>query len=244
MVREGRPQVHSSLLQSDEVLHLVDAAKAGDEEAMHRLVAEAMAFVYPAVLSMLRARKAAHTYLSDTMQGDRSAAALEEDAWELTHATCLAMLDKLHTFRGRDLLGRSVKFSTWVYAIAQNQVRAALRRRWREHRRRAALRARPDADAPAAEDPPEPDAVASPEELAVERSERALVRQALAEAPLTPEQRDAVVMFYVLGYSQAQIAERTGVQVGTVKKRIFDGVRKLRLYIEGRSSARADVGGM
>ncbi len=53
-----------------------------------------------------------------------------------------------------------------------------------------------------------------------------------------------MIMFYVLGYKQERIAELTGVQVGTVKKRVFDGIRKLRRYMEELDGIRQDAGGM
>lgn len=60
--------------------------------------------------------------------------------------------------------------------------------------------------------------------LAAERS------RALAEAlaRITPEQRTAIVLYDVEGYDYAEIAELTGVSLGTVKSRIHRGRLALR----------------
>jgi RNA polymerase sigma-70 factor (ECF subfamily) len=70
-----------------------------------------------------------------------------------------------------------------------------------------------------------------PERLAlrVERS-RAL---ATALAAITPDQRHAIVLFDVEGYDYAEIAQLTGVSLGTVKSRIHRGRLALRERLEG-----------
>lgn len=66
--------------------------------------------------------------------------------------------------------------------------------------------------------------------LAAERS------RALAEAlaAITPDQRTAIVLYDVEGYDYAEIAELTGVSLGTVKSRIHRGRLALRQHLEGR----------
>ncbi len=56
--------------------------------------------------------------------------------------------------------------------------------------------------------------------------ERGLVRRALADLPA--EQRDVIERMYYDGLSQTQIAERTGLPLGTVKSRTLLGMRRLR----------------
>lgn len=291
---------------------LVAAARAGDKEALRDVIAWAMDYLFPAVLSMLYERHGQGDYLTETLHrggpdfGDR----VRDDAWAVTHAACCRIAQRIDTFRGRNALGRPVQFGTWAYAVAQNEVRTLLRSRRRERRRyggsvdewgdfgtgvdsggrrtggtatgaatgaaagsgpgtargvapdtasettsRAPLeRARGPAprtaSAPASETggaagggnvKPTPDprlhrVESSPEQAALGKLESALVREALQQAPLTPEQREAVVLFHGYGYRQEQIAAMTGVQVGTVKKRVFDGLRKLRAYVESRQS--------
>jgi RNA polymerase sigma factor (sigma-70 family) len=59
--------------------------------------------------------------------------------------------------------------------------------------------------------------------------ERRLVRKALAELP--NEQRDVIQQMYFDGMSQSQIAERTGLPLGTVKSRTLLAMRRLRAHI-------------
>jgi RNA polymerase sigma-70 factor (ECF subfamily) len=54
-----------------------------------------------------------------------------------------------------------------------------------------------------------------------------------ALAAITPDQRQAIVLFDVEGYDYAEIAEITGVSLGTVKSRIHRGRLALRDRLEG-----------
>ncbi len=66
--------------------------------------------------------------------------------------------------------------------------------------------------------------------LAAERS-RAL---AAAFARITPDQRTAIILYDVEGYDYAEIAELTGVSLGTVKSRIHRGRLALRELLASR----------
>ena len=59
--------------------------------------------------------------------------------------------------------------------------------------------------------------------------ERRLVRAALGELP--DEQREVIQRMYFDGLSQSQIAERTGVPLGTVKSRTLLAMRRLRAHL-------------
>ena len=74
---------------------------------------------------------------------------------------------------------------------------------------------------------PEADPVATT--MGAERSR--VLRTALAA--ITPDQRHAIVMFDVEGFDYAEIAELTGVSLGTVKSRIHRGRLALRDRLEG-----------
>ena len=56
--------------------------------------------------------------------------------------------------------------------------------------------------------------------------ERRIVRAALADLP--SEQRDVLERMYFGGLSQSQIAEQTGIPLGTVKSRTLLGMRRMR----------------
>ena len=56
----------------------------------------------------------------------------------------------------------------------------------------------------------------------------------VALAKITDDQRAAIVLFDVEGYDYAEIAEMTGVSLGTVKSRIHRGRLALRALLEDR----------
>jgi RNA polymerase sigma-70 factor (ECF subfamily) len=112
--------------------------------------------------------------------------------------------------------------SAWLMAIARHRVLDELASRRRQPEPvediERLLAAAP-ASAPA------------PEEHA-ERSERGqAVRRALRALPA--EQRQVLVLAYFGGLSQAEMARRLGVPLGTVKKRVRLGLRKLRASLVG-----------
>jgi RNA polymerase sigma-70 factor (ECF subfamily) len=79
--------------------------------------------------------------------------------------------------------------------------------------------------------PPAP-ADADPERTAVLAERTRILHGALAQ--ITDDQRTAIVLFDVEGYDYAEIAEMTGVSLGTVKSRIHRGRLALRGLLEDR----------
>jgi RNA polymerase sigma-70 factor (ECF subfamily) len=71
---------------------------------------------------------------------------------------------------------------------------------------------------------------ADPERIALHGERGRVLAAALAS--ITPDQRHAIVMFDVEGYDYAEIAEITGVSLGTVKSRIHRGRLALRELLE------------
>ena len=71
-----------------------------------------------------------------------------------------------------------------------------------------------------------PDAGPAPEELAESSVERARVLEALDT--LSHSQREAIEMAFFEGLTHAEIAERLGEPLGTVKTRVRLGMRRLR----------------
>ena len=73
---------------------------------------------------------------------------------------------------------------------------------------------------------------ADPERTALEAERTRALRGALAA--ITNDQRAAIVLFDVEGYDYGEIAEMTGVSLGTVKSRIHRGRLALRGLLEDR----------
>jgi RNA polymerase sigma-70 factor (ECF subfamily) len=104
---------------------------------------------------------------------------------------------------------------SWVLSLAHHKSVDALRRL----RRRATL--------PLAETMTDPLDVA---QEAMRKVESDRVQRALAT--LSTEQRMSLVLAYYGGYTQREIAERTGAPLGTVKTRMRDGLLRLRAALD------------
>jgi RNA polymerase sigma-70 factor, ECF subfamily len=75
-------------------------------------------------------------------------------------------------------------------------------------------------------------AEADPERIVVQAERNRALSGALAA--ITDDQRAAIVLYDVEGYDYAEIAEMTGVSLGTVKSRIHRGRLSLRGLLEDR----------
>ena len=119
--------------------------------------------------------------------------------------------------------GGSVR--SWLSRIAINAAMDAQRARKR----------RPVQPYPELEDeawqPPAGDS-ADPVTLTLTAERTAALEQALAQ--ITPDQRASIVLFDVEGYDYGEIAEMTGVSLGTVKSRIHRGRLALRALLADR----------
>jgi RNA polymerase sigma-70 factor (ECF subfamily) len=73
---------------------------------------------------------------------------------------------------------------------------------------------------------------AEPERTAVQAERTRALAAALAL--ITPDQRTAIVLYDVEGYDYQEIADLTGVSLGTVKSRIHRGRLALRVLLEDR----------
>jgi RNA polymerase sigma-70 factor, ECF subfamily len=109
----------------------------------------------------------------------------------------------------------------WLIIMARNAAIDRIRQR-RAHPRPVSLEVESGLDAEA------PDA--SPEVVAVMAQRRSQVRRVLSELP--PEQRDAVMLAFFGGLTHAELAERLGEPLGTVKSRIRMGLIRLRTLLE------------
>lgn len=106
------------------------------------------------------------------------------------------------------------KPSTWILTLVHRRAVDVVRR---EERRRAA-------PLETTEEPTERGIGADEE---IERSDRRrLVQKALRQLPA--DQREALELAYYGGLTQSELAERLSVPLGTIKSRMFTGLRRLR----------------
>lgn len=119
--------------------------------------------------------------------------------------------------------GGSVK--SWLNRICVNAAMDAQRAR----------RRRPAQPYPELEDEswqPPAGEEADPERQVMTAERTRVLREAMTR--ITDDQRAAIVLFDVEGYDYAEIAEMTGVSLGTVKSRIHRGRLALRALLEDR----------
>jgi RNA polymerase sigma-70 factor (ECF subfamily) len=130
--------------------------------------------------------------------------ALAEDA---VQEAFLAVWRNAHRF-----VPERAKASTWILTLVHRRTVDIVRR---EERRRA----------DALELAPEP-MTGSADESAWLRLERERVQNALKQ--LSDPQREALELAYYGGFTQAELAERLGQPIGTIKSRMFTGLARLR----------------
>jgi len=104
------------------------------------------------------------------------------------------------------------KPATWILTLVHRRAVDLVRR---EQRRRSSQL-----------DPEGPEEVEGTEDLAALRSRRRIVQEALGRLPA--EQREALELAYYGGFTQSELAERLGLPLGTIKSRMFTGLRRLR----------------
>ncbi len=117
---------------------------------------------------------------------------------------------------------RSGNFRAWLLRIATNACYDELRRR----QRRPTTPLEEAFDVPAQNDPYTPEAYAQQRELAGH------IQRGLATLPM--DQRLAVILCDVQGYSYEEIAQITGSSLGTVKSRINRGRRRLAEHLKNQ----------
>jgi len=183
---------------AENVPGLVERARTGDRRAFDDLARLHKDRIFNYLLRMV---------------GDRS------EAEDLAQEAFLRAFRALHRFRG------GAAFPTWLYRIASNLAVDALRRRRREAARSVSL------EEPIGTDEGDvsrelPDPLPDPPQRAEQAELQAEVQRAIAA--LSPKLREAVVMFDIQGLTYEEIAEVTGVPLGTVKSRLFNARSQLR----------------
>jgi RNA polymerase sigma-70 factor (ECF subfamily) len=126
----------------------------------------------------------------------------------------LALWRSAATFRAE-----RAKASTWIVTLVHRRAVDLVRR---EERRRTEPLDLEQRDAP--------DPAGSAEDEAWLGFERERVQRLLRMLP--DAQREALELAYYGGYSQAELAERLGVPLGTIKSRMFAGLTRLRELLD------------
>ena len=107
------------------------------------------------------------------------------------------------------------KASTWLLTFVHRRAVDLVRRE--QARRTEPVVAEPQGSDPGAD------------EAAVSRSRREIVQGALRSLPA--EQREPIELAYYGGLTQAELAERLGQPLGTIKSRMFTGLQRLRVLL-------------
>jgi RNA polymerase sigma-70 factor (ECF subfamily) len=138
---------------------------------------------------------------------------------DLVEAQDVAQEAILQAYLGLGRLQQPDRFGAWLHAIAANLARSALRRR----KRPLPLEA---LDAPAPSDLQRPLVLPTVEQVVTLRETHDTIVAALME--LSDVNREAVVGYYLQGYSYTELANLLGVPVSTVKSRLFKSRHQLR----------------
>ncbi len=131
----------------------------------------------------------------------------------------------ISAFRNASSFRAESRVTTWLHRIVVNACLDRIRRR----------QARPTVPLPE-EGPGEP---ATPRDFMAERDTRMAIQEALAELP--EDQRTAIVLVDVQGYSVAEAAVLIGVAGGTVKSRCARGRLKLAKLLGHLRNPSADA---
>lgn len=134
----------------------------------------------------------------------------ESDARDLVQDTLIKVNRALHTFEPGS-------FSRWVYRILHNTFLDQVRRR-----QRVRMQPLPDDASRFTHGEMAPDPATALAEYRLDEE----IQRAIDELP--PEFKAAVVMCDVVGLGYQEIADQTGVAIGTVRSRIHRGRAQLR----------------
>jgi ATP-dependent Clp protease, protease subunit len=161
-----------------------------------------------ATMTAIDERRAAFGALAEECWGRAFAVALSilrdrHEAEEAVQEALLTAFVKIGTLRDRD------RFDPWLARIVQNEARGRLRRR------RA---------------PTIPDVASLPSRVAQDEPERAWTdgRLATALGALTYNQRVTVTLRFLVGLAPREIADFLGLSGESVRKRLHDGLTRLR----------------
>ena len=143
----------------------------------------------------------------------------------------------IRAYRGLSRFRGESSFKTWIYSIATNVVRTHLERRGKRAPVWGKSPAEDDMDSAAFE-------AAAREDLEEDTMRRQAIDRALGELP--EDLRLAVILRDIQGLEYREIADITGVPLGTVESRLFRARRRLRPLLAplvGRGERGVEGGG-
>lgn len=194
-------------LGDEEILRLVDRAKDGDGDAFGTLVSQYERFVYNVACRVLS-----------------SSSQPQDMAEDIAQETFLKAWRNLSKFRG------DCTFSTWLFRIAVNCAKDAVRSAARRPAASLSFAGEEDEDGAAEWDIPVTSGDTVPED-AVERRELILAVRRAVEA-LPDDQRQVVILRDLHGLPYQEISAMLGVELGTVKSRLNRGRANLKTILE------------
>lgn len=152
---------------------------------------------------------------------------VREEAQDLAQEVFVKALGALDRFDGRSSL------RTWLFTIAANAARDALR-----HRRRQREVTPDEAQESQLAETPDPSPDARPEVRAVRTLRSALVRRMVLQLP--EAHRMTVILRFYHDHSLQEIAEICGCSMGTVGSRLHYAMRKLNAIVDADRDAREE----
>jgi RNA polymerase sigma-70 factor, ECF subfamily len=152
----------------------------------------------------------------------------DEDARDVCQETFLRAYRGLHAFKGQ------AKFSSWLYRIALNLCRDAMRRE-----RRAPLVAVPDGIDPTELAAQQPSPAPSVEDLVAQAELGRHVAAAMRRLP--EDQRTAILLKEYHGLTFQEIAEVMACPLSTAKTRVYQGLSVLRRELAPSARSLAEV---
>ena len=152
----------------------------------------------------------------------------DEDARDVCQETFLRAYRGLHAFKGQ------AKFSSWLYRIALNLCRDAMRRE-----RRASLVAVPEGIDPTELAAQQPSPAPSVEDLVAQAELGRHVAAAMRRLP--EDQRTAILLKEYQGMTFQEIADVMGCPLSTAKTRVYQGLSVLRRELAASLRGPAEV---
>ena len=142
-----------------------------------------------------------------------------EDAEDMAQEAFIKAFNALSSFR------EDSKFSSWLYRIVSNVCLDHLR----AGKNKATVSLTVENEDGQSEELDLPDPTSSPEKILEGKMTVDAVRRGLRELP--PDYRQVLLLREVQGLSYEEISDATGIEIGTVKSRIFRARKKLCAFL-------------